>query len=168
MHIQKVGLGIGIDRSYTDEPKLLTSATTDRLSKDKPKCSTNTATNNPTDHLKVDTTASESGNATSLTHITSSKCKLSMTKEIKIVLKRIQMDTSQCITISQEVLDSIPRSKYRPEGLYIHDDETPILTEQDKTNSSSEETIAYSSAETELYWPLSDDNLKSPDLKPKS
>ena len=63
------------------------------------------------------------------------------------------------IHVSKELLDSIQESKYRPSSSYIMESDTVNSTNINTPapdDHSTDETIGYSSQDTELYWPLDD------------
>ena len=74
-------------------------------------------------------------------------------KVVKIVLKKLSLGPKDQILITQDIMDSIPQSRYTPSSPYIPVAEYCTMPDTN-TVSFGEETVAYSSNETELYWPL--------------
>ena len=64
------------------------------------------------------------------------------TKYIKIVLKRLNIEPYDRVEVSQQLLDSIPISKYKVDTP-IDMSDTHNIAEDTKENSSSNETVAY-------------------------
>ena len=79
-------------------------------------------------------------------------------KHIKMIFKKLNISVNDSVKLSQELLDSIPTSRYvaEPADLSLA---KMSNTDDIKGHSSSDETVVYlSSDETVAYWPPDDKN----------
>ena len=77
-------------------------------------------------------------------------------KHIKIVLKKLNISVNDSVKVSQELLDSIPTSRYVAEPPDFPLAKTSNIDDT-KGHSLTDETVAYSlSDKTVAYWPLND------------
>ena len=84
----------------------------------------------------------EEASGQSTTHDPAQEGKGLPTAYIKIVLKRLNIGPNDRVQVSQQLLDSIPISKYKVDTP-IDTSDTHNIAEDTKENSSSDETVAY-------------------------
>ena len=164
--VQLSGVGVGIDRTAKPSTSTLTASTTYTSQPNIAEPTTSTSTAKTTlvklsvpqtlKHTPMPAAASTSSEQTRPVHNRVDKEKVA-----KIVLKKLSLGPKDQILITQDIMDSIPWSRYRPSSLYIPVAEYGTMPDT-KAVSSGEETVMYSSTETELYWLLDTVDKKPP------